>query len=545
MNSRHFWLTLMMIWPALQACSFQNEVPSAPLSQALKADPTAEGALRFVYDDLGGLSTHTLQTFALPYKLTTTALAMYRQVTPEPGVSKTILEQYGLYIPDKIVNWPNANAPTIERPLGLVHGQVTLAFPKIDVDAVNNGCATCHGGHLYDAQGLPTKDAWLGLPNTSFDGEAYNRDLFSALTLILETPFDQVIQSIKKIYPNVSESEIASIKNVVLPAVKRRSKNVSSFVEFDLGAPGITNGAAAAKLYLDPATVSHEKDTAFTAVPNILGVGLRSSFLYDGLYAPPGKERQREMTLADVTPEHISEMGAIPSVFSSFTLGITPERAAQNVTETKKMYRWLAEARTPPFPAEVDAEKASVGQTLYQKKCLHCHGVFEEMSEGKRPLELIKYDNVLVPGKIIKTDPLRYKAVNQRLATRFSKSAFGAFVDVQSSEGYVAPILSGVWASAPYFHNGSVPTLWHVLNPEKRPSRFWVGGHRLSYEKAGIDLVESDEGTWVYPQDYKPWSSPALIDTQKPGYSNQGHEAQFQGLSDDDKFALIEYLKLL
>ncbi len=39
--------------------------------------------------------------------------------------------------------------------------------------------------------------------------------------------------------------------------------------------------------------------------------------------------------------------------------------------------------------------------------------------------------------------------------------------------GYVAPPLHGVWASAPYFHNGSVPTVWDVLKPADRPA-MWL-----------------------------------------------------------------------
>jgi hypothetical protein len=52
--------------------------------------------------------------------------------------------------------------------------------------------------------------------------------------------------------------------------------------------------------------------------------------------------------------------------------------------------------------------------------------------------------------------------------------------------GYVAPILNGVWATAPYLHNGSVPTLWHLMHPESRPCRFEVGGHKLDSTKVGI-----------------------------------------------------------
>ncbi len=45
----------------------------------------------------------------------------------------------------------------------------------------------------------------------------------------------------------------------------------------------------------------------------------------------------------------------------------------------------------------------------------------------------------------------------------------GACSFEEKTVGYVTPPLHGVWASAPYFHNGSVPTVWGVLKPEDRP----------------------------------------------------------------------------
>ena len=38
--------------------------------------------------------------------------------------------------------------------------------------------------------------------------------------------------------------------------------------------------------------------------------------------------------------------------------------------------------------------------------------------------------------------------------------------------GYQAPPLDGIWATAPYLHNGSVPTLYHLLKSSDRPARF-------------------------------------------------------------------------
>jgi hypothetical protein len=116
-------------------------------------------------------------------------------------------------------------------------------------------------------------------------------------------------------------------------------------------------------------------------------------------------------------------------------------------------------------------------------------------------------------------------------------------MSVSRTGGYVAPILSGLWATAPYLHNGSVPTLWQFLNPELRTARFYVGGHALDFAAMGIAGQLGDDGVFGYPAGYAPWSRPQLYDTSKPGMSNRGHERQLDGLSADDKRALIEYLK--
>ena len=108
-----------------------------------------------------------------------------------------------------------------------------------------------------------------------------------------------------------------------------------------------------------------------------------------------------------------------------------------------------------------------------------------------------------------------------------------------------APPLSGVWASAPYFVNGSVPTIRHLLEPATRPTRFMVGGHRLDLARLGIAGTATVDGNWVYPEGYQPFSAPVTIDTTKPGFSNAGHEAEVSGLTAAERDALIEYLKLL
>jgi hypothetical protein len=95
---------------------------------------------------------------------------------------------------------------------------------------------------------------------------------------------------------------------------------------------------------------------------------------------------------------------------------------------------------------------------------------------------------------------------------------------------YPAKPLVGIWATAPYLHNGSVPTIWHLLMPQsKRPPKFKVG-HR-DYDPKNLGYVVITEGG-------------RLFDTSLSGNLNTGHEYGIN-LTENEKRALIEYLKSL
>src|SRR5690606_34085366 len=87
-------------------------------------------------------------------------------------------------------------------------------------------------------------------------------------------------------------------------------------------------------------------------------------------------------------------------------------------------------------------------------------------------------------------------------------------------EGYVAPPLDGVWASAPYFHNGSVPTLWHVLHPEQRPTVWRRTAEEIDPEKVGLQ-IESVERIPLTETDIAVRRQ--YFDTRRFGKSNSGH----------------------
>jgi hypothetical protein len=80
-------------------------------------------------------------------------------------------------------------------------------------------------------------------------------------------------------------------------------------------------------------------------------------------------------------------------------------------------------------------------------------------------------------------------------------------------------MLHGIWAQAPYLHNGSVPTLGHLMCPETRPKKFLRGN--LNYDEGLVGFEWSVQPGGRYgPNDT------ILIkeyDTSVPGKSNGGH----------------------
>jgi len=105
-------------------------------------------------------------------------------------------------------------------------------------------------------------------------------------------------------------------------------------------------------------------------------------------------------------------------------------------------------------------------------------------------------------------------------------------LDAQPPNGpYAARPLYGIWAAAPYLHNGSVPTLHDLLlPPEQRPRTFALGGRAYDTLKVGF-VVE----TACSPQD-------CLVDTTRTGDGNGGH-LWGTDLAEPDRMALLEYLK--
>src|SRR5262249_20346620 len=113
------------------------------------------------------------------------------------------------------------------------------------------------------------------------------------------------------------------------------------------------------------------------------------------------------------------------------------------------------------------------------------------------------------------------------------------------SAGYQAPPLDGIWATAPYFHNGSVPTVWDVLNSKSRPNiytrSFRTDEAAYDPAKLGWKVQVLDKGADASMSEVQ---RRKIYDTTQPGRGNTGH-TYGDKLTDDERRAVIEYLKTL
>ncbi|HSC37869.1 MAG TPA: hypothetical protein VLD19_08370 [Chitinophagaceae bacterium] len=188
---------------------------------------------------------------------------------------------------------------------------------------------------------------------------------------------------------------------------------------------------------------------------------------------------------------------------------------------------------TPPtYPKPVNKQLARQGETIFITNCSKCHGKYSSGSD--------EYPNLLIPESVIKTDSMLFKSnyQNPQFVNWFNNSWFAQGdhpARLEPFNGYIAPPLDGVWATAPYLHNGSVPTLEAVLNSHARP-RYWqrdFANPQYDYEHPG----------WPYTVQTAPGGTD-VYNTDLPGYGNYGHYFGDK-LSDKERKAVIEYLKTL
>ncbi len=260
-----------------------------------------------------------------------------------------------------------------------------------------------------------------------------------------------------------------------------------------------------------------------------------------------------------------------------------PSTAEAN--EIVAMEETLRKLESPLWPEDVlppiDRALAKRGEALYRAECITCHALLDRADPGRKVVAIV------TDIDLVGTDPTAAKVVagarvpSGKLAGAVSSKGdkYGAEMSAldmlanlvegalsakpdaaiktlalaklhgmekSSKQGrhrqptdkdptadllaYKARPLNGIWASAPYLHNGSVPSLHALLlPPASRPARFSVG--RWEYDPKNVGYVSDGQ-------------VPFVVDTTLPGNGNGGHEYGTK-LAEEDRRALVEYLKTL
>ncbi len=199
---------------------------------------------------------------------------------------------------------------------------------------------------------------------------------------------------------------------------------------------------------------------------------------------------------------------------------------------------FIADIEPPSWPFPVDDSLAETGQGIFEQNCSSCHGTYGETPE---------YLSRLVPIETVATDATLVDfALNEGAPyiDWFNRSFFGEMSMAAPGPGYVAPPLDGVWATAPFLHNGSVPSLRALLDSKLRPK---VWRHRVQDSSDPESYNQSDIG-WHYDAldaaVYMGQKPVEIYDTTLSGYSNSGHIFG-DHLDEEQRNAVLEYIKTL
>ncbi len=198
---------------------------------------------------------------------------------------------------------------------------------------------------------------------------------------------------------------------------------------------------------------------------------------------------------------------------------------------------YITQIAPPKYPFPIDATKAAQGHDVFVATCSQCHGSYDGAGT---------YPNLVFNATDVGTDSMLAVGSAQfagRFVDWFNTSWYGQIAQLDPLPGYIAPPLDGIWATAPYLHNGSVPTIGALLDSKTRP-QFWTRTFSSTdYDQANVGwnftAVAHGQAGETDPSVKK-----TIYDTTQSGAGNGGHTFG-DALDETDRAAVLEYLKTL
>ena len=403
--------------------------------------------------------------------------------------------------------------PGMDRPIGISRRY------RLGIDFAGFNCAICHTG-TYRKTPESQPQIVLGMPSHQLDFQALTR-------FIVDCPLDErftvenVMARIKEVGGKLGWLDRLLYRFAIIPRTRLQTAVLGAKI----------------KLLLDDNVVTpwgHGRVDTFNPYKALQFNWKLADLPRRELIGPsdfPSLWNQKPREGMDLHWDGNNASLAERNLSASLGAGVTP--VTIDHPRVQRVANWALTLPPPPYPFEVDKALAARGAPLYAQHCADCHAD-HRFRDGH--VEANTQVGKVLPLAKIRTDPYRFNsytaafAANQYTLYPDSKYRFKHF---RKTEGYANQPLDGVWARAPYLHNGAVPTLRDLLEPpEKRPKTFYRGYDVYDPRKVGFVSDVSEENGVRY----------SLIDTSLPGNSNAGH-IYATDLSDADKDAIVEYMK--
>ena len=397
-----------------------------------------------------------------------------------------------------------------EMPIGLTKENIGIA-------RVGLNCAVCHVGTMRKSP-LSKPSILLAAPSTKFDVQRYAQFFFNCAKDPRFTP-GFILPEIEYNH-HLPFWENAFYRFLIIPQTRKALINQSEAFEWMDNRPP----TGAGRTDLNPLKIAvlnlpDDGSVGSTDITAIWHQKQHQGFYYhrDGINAS-----LREVVLS-----------------SALGTGTTPKEI--NLESLNRIEEWLQEVPSPAYPFKIDRDLAQRGAKVFADNCASCHG-FDSEKIGHRLLRRETTEPAVTVGQVIPlsevgTDAnrlLHWTASASEAMNNYAHNYPWGFSQFRKTDGYVVPALDGVWAKAPYLHNGSVPSLVDLLNkPSDRPKQFYRGYDVYDRDRVGFISTEAAAA-----------ESSFLLDTTVKGNGNSGHEFGTE-LNAGDKKSLIEYLKTL
>jgi cytochrome c5 len=282
-------------------------------------------------------------------------------------------------------------------------------------------------------------------------------------------------------------------------------------------------------------------------------------------------------------------VGEVLGVFGEITIPEKPSllhigyASSIKIVDLEELENLVKKLWSPQWPADfpkIDQDAAAKGRALYQTNCVSCHALIDRKDPNRKVIAVMndsgtdprastnffgrtgksgKLEGVninFVPftpkfGPIAAADSMlsnevigiilnKLKEVPldelQNIGFRGIQPKNLPLVAVRNGARYKSRPLNGIWATAPYLHNGSVPNLDALLRPvAQRPTSFTIGVKTYDPVRVGY---QTDAAGFPKFNVNNPDGSPIV------GNSNAGHVFG-ASLSDQERGWLLEYLKTL